>query len=48
VHKFCDWALIQEIGVINEAIKEQVEAILAEFPRKQRIPVFVRSEWYYF
>ncbi len=48
VHGFCDWALIQEIGVINEVIKEHVQGELARFPRNLRIPVSVHAEWYYF
>lgn len=48
VHRFCDWSLIQEIGVIDQAVKQQVETILAAYPAGQRRPVAVHAEWYYY
>ena len=47
VHHQCDWALIQEIAVVNHVIKSRVEEILAEFPAGAHRPVQVRPEWYY-
>jgi hypothetical protein len=37
--------LIQEIGVINPAKKQEIEALLAEFGLT--VPVFIRPGWYY-
>lgn len=48
VHRFCDWSLIQEIGVINQAMKERVEQILAGYPAALHKPVTVRPAWYYY
>ncbi len=48
VHRFCDWSLIREIGVLNPAMKQQVEEILANYPPEMQRPVVVRSEWYYY
>jgi len=47
VHHQCDWALIQEIAVVNHVIKARVEEILAAFPAGAHRPVQVRPEWYY-
>lgn len=47
VHRACPWELIEEIGVLNAAAKEGVEAILAGFPMGLSRPVLVRPEWYY-
>jgi len=48
VHKYCDWSLIQEIGVINQAMKTKVEAVFADYPAGMHKPVAVKSEWYYY
>ena len=48
VHRFCDWALIEQIGVINRAMKQQVEAILADYPAEMHKPVVVKRDWYYY
>lgn len=48
IHKFCDWSLICEIGVINATIQHQVEAIMKAFPASLRRPVSIRREWYYY
>ena len=47
VHRFCDWSLIQEIVVINDQVKAQVEAILGEFPADRQPLATVRRDWYY-
>ncbi|GJD22894.1 hypothetical protein RIVM261_078500 [Rivularia sp. IAM M-261] len=45
VHQFCPWALITEIGVINNTVKSQVEQILQNF--NCQTPVKVYPSWYY-
>jgi len=47
VHKFCPWALIQEIAVINQSVKMQVENIMNDFAPEMRRPVIMRPAWYY-
>lgn len=47
VHRFCDWSVIQEIGVIDQQMKGRVEAIFAGYPAALHKPVAVRREWYY-
>lgn len=47
VHQRCDWTLINEIGVVNQAMKSRVEHILAEFAESLRRPVRIKREWYY-
>ncbi len=47
VHKVCDWRLIQEIAVIDESMKQQIESILAEFPSHLCRSVRVEQSWYY-
>ena len=46
VHRRCDMSLIQNLGVLNAAMRTRVEEILAEFP-EHRFGVDVRPEWYY-
>ena len=48
VHRFCDWSLIQAIGVINQDMKRRVEEILAGYPDGLHKPVVVRADWYYY
>jgi len=48
VHKFCDWSLIREIVVINDAIKSQVENIVQQYPQECRRPIQIRRDWYYY
>jgi hypothetical protein len=45
VHQFCPWMAFPAIGVHNEAIKEQVEAILVG--ASHRPVVRVARDWYY-
>jgi len=47
VHRFCDWKLIHEIGVINDTMSEKVNNVLNRFPNRSHPPVRVRREWYY-
>lgn len=47
VHRFCDWALIQEIAVINDTMRSRVEKIMGQFERGLRRPVRIRADWYY-
>ena len=48
VHRFCDWALIEQIGVISHAMKQRVEAVLADYPAEMHKPVVVKPNWYYY
>ena len=47
VHEFCPWEAIQEIGVINQARKKEVETVLARFSRRQQPVVGIHRNWYY-
>lgn len=47
VYKFCDWALINEIVVLNDKMKTIVEGVLNEFQAEHRRVVRVRPGWYY-
>jgi len=46
VYRWCDWRLIDKIGVFNEAIKMRIEKIFQEYPQMFR-PVQIHKEWYY-
>lgn len=48
VHRFCDWSLIREVGILDQTMKQRVEEILAGYPAGLRRPVAVRPEWYYY
>lgn len=48
VHRFCDWSLIREVGVLDQTMKQRVEEILAGYPAGLRRPVALRPEWYYY
>lgn len=43
-----DWSLIERIGVLNQQVKQRVEALLDEFPQRARPPVEIHREWYYY
>lgn len=43
-----DWALIGEIGVMNDKMKAKVEAILKQHADRHQPDVAVRSDWYYY
>jgi hypothetical protein len=47
VHRFCDWSLIQEIGVLNGQLKLKVEGILSQSPAGLGRNVRVCRDWYY-
>lgn len=47
VHRQCEWNLIQEIGVLNQPMKERVENILGSFGKKLRRPITIKPGWYY-
>lgn len=47
VWQMLDWSLVREIAVINQAMKDRVEAILATFPTAMQRPVTIKSNWYY-
>lgn len=45
VHENCPWDLIQQIGVINHTIAQQVQQILTNF--NLQTPVNIYPSWYY-
>lgn len=47
IYHFCPWPLIRWIAVKTEAMKLQVEAILAGFPGSSHPIVRVQPRWYY-
>jgi hypothetical protein len=47
VHRYCDWGLIQGIGVVDTAMKSRVTDMLAQFGESAARPVVVRPQWYY-
>ena len=47
IHRFCDWKLICEIGVVNDKMQQRVEATMNAFPASMRKPVRVQAQWYY-
>lgn len=47
VHQFLDWSLIKGIAVINDTVKQQVEAVLSEYTHLHQPPVKVKRNWYY-
>jgi len=47
IHQFCPWSLIQEIVVIDAAMKQQVERILSDYPPEMCRRATVRRGWYY-
>lgn len=47
VHRFCNWSLIEEIVVINNRMKDKVEAIMNRFPSSLLRSVRTSREWYY-
>jgi len=48
VYRFCDWGLIEEIAVIDQAMQIQVQGILQQFPADLHKPVVIKPEWYYY
>lgn len=47
VHRFCAWSLIQQIGVLNSRVRDQVVSCMNDFPGMHRPEVHIRPEWYY-
>ncbi len=47
IHNYCDWSLIQEIGVISNSVKAEVEKILNQYPQNIHCPINVHRNWYY-
>ncbi|AYJ74821.1 MULTISPECIES: type II toxin-antitoxin system toxin DNA ADP-ribosyl transferase DarT [Thermus] len=47
VYDFFPWDLVQEIGVIDDKIAQEVRQILQRFPNRRHPPVRVRRDWYY-
>ncbi|MEE8431095.1 MAG: DUF4433 domain-containing protein [Candidatus Desulfatibia sp.] len=47
VHKFCNWEIIKEIGVINARVKSKVEEIIGGFPDDLNRTVRIQPTWYY-
>jgi len=47
VHRYCDWSLIREIAVIDAAMQQRVQQLLAPFPGQLHRPVTIRRNWYY-
>jgi len=45
IYENCPWQLIQQIGVINNTSKQQVQQILTNF--NIQTPVNIYSHWYY-
>jgi hypothetical protein len=43
-----DWALITEIAVYNDSVRNQVIELLRKFPEQSQPPVVVRRDWYYY
>lgn len=48
VHRACSWALVHEVGVVNDKMKAQVEGIIAGFSAALYRPVHIRRNWYYY
>lgn len=48
VNRFCDWAVIQSIGVLNRKIKRRVEEIMDGYPVALRKRAVVKPDWYYY
>ncbi|MGA7578247.1 MAG: DUF4433 domain-containing protein [Desulfobaccales bacterium] len=48
IHRFCPWALIQEIVVVNVATRSRVQAVMADFPPPLRRTVRIQKNWYYY
>ncbi|HAT1879868.1 TPA: DUF4433 domain-containing protein [Legionella pneumophila] len=47
VHSFCDWSLIKGIAVLNDQMKQNVEAIMANYPNRNQPPVKILPRYYY-
>lgn len=47
VHRQCDWALIETLGVLDAGAKAKVEQVLSRFDTSLRRPVNICPDWYY-
>jgi hypothetical protein len=47
VWKSVDWSLIEGIGVLNQQVKSDVEAVLEQHPDQPRPNVQIEGQWYY-
>lgn len=47
VHQFLDWSLIKGVAVIDDGVKQRVEAVLAAHLHQHLPPVRVLPGWYY-
>jgi ssDNA thymidine ADP-ribosyltransferase, DarT len=47
VWRSLDWSLIEGIGVLNQQVKVQVQALLDQHPDRSRPNVQIREQWYY-
>lgn len=47
IHRFCPWAVIEEIGVVNVWAKNRAEGILGQFGQEFQRPVRLKPDWYY-
>ena len=47
VYKFCEWSHIFGIAVINDTIKQRVQAIQNQYPEVNHPDIAVRRAWYY-
>lgn len=45
IHVFCPWDVVQEISVLNEAMRQRVTGIIGQ--HSISTPVRIRQEWYY-
>ena len=45
VHDWCPWSAIEVIGVMDRALMQQVERVLASAPHRPRIEI--HRDWYY-
>ncbi|MFK5949724.1 MAG: DUF4433 domain-containing protein [Methylococcales bacterium] len=45
VHDYCPWTVIEEIAVINQSVKDKVEAALVSATHKPAVQI--RRNWYY-
>jgi hypothetical protein len=47
VHRVCDWALIESIGVLSSRMRFKAQGIMKQFAPRMRRDVFVKPNWYY-
>jgi hypothetical protein len=48
VRDHVEWDLISEIAVYDDAVKNQVDVLLSNFPNLSHPPIIVRRDWYYY